>query len=99
MGLPYLDMIISETLRKYPPIGYQERVSAADYELPGSDIVIAKGTPVFASITGFHHDPNYFPDPEKFDPERFSSENKQTLPSHAYMPFGKGPRNCIGDFT
>lgn len=47
-------------------------------------------------IYGLHHDPEYFPEPNKFDPERFSDENKNSFPSGAYMPFGMGPRNCIG---
>lgn len=47
-------------------------------------------------IYGFHHDPKYFPEPEKFDPERFSDENKGDIDPDTYLPFGIGPRNCIG---
>ena len=50
------------------------------------------GIPTF----GFHRDPNYYPDPDKFDPERFSDENKEYIRPYTYMPFGTGPRNCIG---
>lgn len=46
---------------------------------------------------GFHYDPNYFPNPDKFDPERFSDENKSSIVPGTYLPFGNGPRNCIGN--
>lgn len=45
---------------------------------------------------GLHHDPEYYPNPEKFDPERFSEENKSKRPAYTYLPFGDGPRICIG---
>lgn len=96
MGLPYLDMVISETLRKYPPLPFLDRVSNETYKVPDSDLVLEKGTPVFISMTGLHYDPNYFPDPEKFDPERFNEENKRNRPSFVYFPFGEGPHVCIG---
>lgn len=49
------------------------------------------------SNLGLHHDQDYYPNPDVFDPERFSTENKQTRPSGTYLPFGDGPRNCIGN--
>ena len=94
--LPYLDMVVSETLRKYPPLGFLDRRSNADYTLPNSDVVLKKGTPIFIPMMGLHYDPQYYPEPEKYDPERFSEENKQKRPNNVYFPFGDGPRLCIG---
>lgn len=67
-----------------------------DYNLPEYGLTIPKGTTVYWSIYGMHHDPEYFPDPERFDPDRFSAENKLNIKPYTYMPFGEGPRNCIG---
>lgn len=55
-----------------------------------------KGTFVIVPAVAFHNDPEYFPDPDKFDPERFNEENKSTRHSFAFLPFGEGPRNCCG---
>ncbi|KZC14178.1 Cytochrome P450 6k1 [Dufourea novaeangliae] len=95
-SLPYLDMVVSETLRMYPPLGFLDRVAVTDYKIPNSDVIIEKGTPVSIPMIGLHLDPEYFPDPEKFDPLRFTEENKQKRPSCIYFPFGEGPHNCIG---
>jgi cytochrome P450 family 6 len=59
-------------------------------------VVAEKGTQVYVSILGMHRDPEYYPDPEKFDPERFNDDNKKSRLSFTYLPFGDGPRNCIG---
>lgn len=96
MNLPYLDMVISETLRKYPPLPFLARIAAGDYTVPETDVVIEKGTPIYISVSGLHHDPEYFPNPEKYDPERFSKKNKSKITPFTYMPFGEGPHNCIG---
>lgn len=58
--------------------------------------MIKEGTKVAISTLGLQHDPEYFPDPEVFDPERFSPENKEKIPHLSYIPFGEGPRICIG---
>lgn len=94
--LPYLDMVVSETLRKYPPLAFLDRVTSMDYKVPNSDLVLKKGTPVFIPMMGIHRDPQYYPDPEKYDPLRFTEENKQKRPNFTYFPFGEGPHICIG---
>jgi len=96
--MTYLDMVISEGLRKWPPAGISDRLCVKDYNLVNGDINIKlkKGDNVWFPIYGFHTNPTYFPNPEKFDPERFSNENKKNIDSAVYLPFGSGPRNCIG---
>ncbi|XP_014296124.1 cytochrome P450 6k1 [Microplitis demolitor] len=96
MNLPYLDMVIAETLRKYPPLPVLDRVANENYKIQNSNLVLEKGTPVMISISGLHFDPEYFPDPHKYDPERFSEANKKTRKSCVYLPFGEGPHVCIG---
>ncbi|XP_045448577.1 cytochrome P450 9e2-like [Melitaea cinxia] len=101
-SMKYLDMVISEIIRLWPPGLSMERICTKDYNLgkPNSkaekDFIIRKGEVVWMPIWCFHRDPNYFPNPEKFDPERFSDDNKHEINQMAYMPFGFGPRNCIG---
>lgn len=87
---------IVETLRKYPIIAFLSRKCVQEYHIPHSSVIIEKGTPLMISILAIHRDPEYYPDPMKFDPERFNEENIRTRPAFAYMPFGVGPRYCIG---
>ncbi|KAF5308695.1 hypothetical protein FQR65_LT06056 [Abscondita terminalis] len=94
--MTYLDMVINETLRKYPVLALLDRRCVKSYNLPNTDLIIEKGMPVYISILALHYDEKYFRDPEKFDPERFSDENKLSIPTCAYMPFGEGNRFCIG---
>ncbi|XP_063994778.1 cytochrome P450 6k1-like [Diachasmimorpha longicaudata] len=95
MELPYLDMVVSETLRKYPLLPIIDRIAHKDYKVPGTDLVIAKGTPVYISLTGLHYDAKYHEDPNKFNPERFSDANKHST-KKAWYGFGDGPHVCIG---
>lgn len=97
-GMKYLDMVISETLRKWPGAVSLDRMCTKDFvfEADGKRIEIKRGQTIIIPVVGLHHDPQYFPNPEKFDPERFSSENKDNITPFTYMPFGEGPRICIG---
>jgi cytochrome P450 family 6 len=88
----------AETLRKYPPLSFVNRRCTKDYTIPETDLVLQKGVQVIVPVLGLHRDPEYFPNPEKFDPERFSEETKSDMPKYAYLPFGEGPRICIGKF-
>lgn len=94
--LNYLSMTFDETLRKYPVAGLIFRQSISDYEIPELNLSLIKGMRFLVPVFAIQRDPNYFPDPEKFDPERFTLENKQTIQDCTYLPFGDGPRNCIG---
>lgn len=94
--MTYCDDVIHETLRKYPPVGALPRSCTKTYTIPGTDITIEKGTPVTIPVLGLQMDPDYFPDPEKFIPERFNAENKSKIKDFTYLPFGEGPRMCLG---
>lgn len=87
---------ILETLRKYPVLPFLDRICAENYKIPETDVIIEKGTFVYIPMFGLHYDPKYFPEPHKYDPERFNDENKKNIPPYSYIPFGEGPRNCIG---
>lgn len=90
------NILPTETLRKYPPVDSLIRISAEDYEFPDTKLKIEKDTLIFIPVYAIQHDANIYKNPEKFDPERFSDENKANLHPMAHIPFGDGPRNCIG---
>ncbi|KAI4465738.1 cytochrome p450 [Holotrichia oblita] len=92
----YLDMVLKETMRLYPVLPFLDRKIAKDYKIPDTNIILEKDTNVYISIIGMHMDPQYFPNPHKFDPERFSVENKANILPFTYLPIGAGPRICIG---
>lgn len=72
------------------------RVCTEDYKIPDTDIVLEKGTSVIIPIKAIHWDEKVYEDPWVFDPERFSEENKLKRHQYAFIPFGEGPRICIG---
>ncbi len=92
----YLDMVVSETLRKYPPGPRTERKCTRDFHVDGSGGgKIERDQVVVIPIYGLHHDPEYFRDPERFIPERFGGEERKRQVPYTYLPFGAGPRICI----
>ncbi|XP_055312523.1 probable cytochrome P450 9f2 isoform X2 [Sitodiplosis mosellana] len=97
--MKYLDQFICETLRKWPPAFQVDRVCVKDYTFDdgeGLTFKVEKGTPFLFPIYGIQNDPKHFPIPDRFDPERFNEENKDRIIPGTYIPFGIGPRNCIG---
>lgn len=74
------------------------RKCAAEFKDPDSSLIIEKDSLVLISFAGVHRDERYYPNPDKFDPDRFIQENKALRPHCTYMPFGDGPRICIGKF-
>lgn len=97
--MKYMDQIICEVLRLWPPGVFADRVCTKDFVYEDDNklkLNIEKGAILVFPIYAIHHDPKYFPDPEKFNPERFSDENKANIIPGTYLPFGIGPRNCIG---
>ncbi|XP_044261525.1 probable cytochrome P450 6a23 [Tribolium madens] len=94
--MKYMNQVLNETLRKYPPLPFITRQCVKDYKIPDQDIIIENGTRVIIPILGIHYDPEYYPNPDKFDPERFSEENVKNRHNYAHIPFGEGPRICIG---
>ncbi|XP_005105075.1 cytochrome P450 3A24-like [Aplysia californica] len=92
--LIYMEQVINETLRLYPPVPLINR-KASETRTYGS-VTIPKGAEVVVPLGLILKDPKHFPDPEKFDPDRFTEENKAKRNPMAFMPFGQGPRLCIG---
>ncbi|KAK1122046.1 hypothetical protein K0M31_009891 [Melipona bicolor] len=94
--MKYLHKVFQETLRKYPPLVILSRMSTEDYTFNSTKVTIPKGTLLWIPVFAIHRDPDIYPDPEKYDPERFAEDNFKDIQPMHYMPFGHGPRNCIG---
>lgn len=80
----------------YPPAVTTRRITKEDYNIPNTKIVIEKGMGVIIPIYGIHHDPEIYPKPEVYDPDRFSPGEVEKRHQFAFLPFGEGPRICIG---
>jgi cytochrome P450 len=96
--LPHLtltEQILKESMRLYPPAWVTTRQASQDTTLGGERI--PKNSIVIVNIWGVHHNPNFYPDPWGFHPERFTPDFEKSLPKSAYIPFGNGPRVCIGN--
>ncbi|XP_076383636.1 cytochrome P450 6A1 [Megalopta genalis] len=94
--MKYLDKVFKETLRKYPPGTLLERKCNREYTFSNTKVTIPKGTGIYVPVLGLHHNSSIYPNPEIFDPERFDDDAVATRHPMSYLPFGDGPRNCIG---
>lgn len=92
--LPYCLQVFKEAMRLYPPAYAFSRRALRDVEIDGYRL--PKSRVVLIAPYTLHRREEYFPEPEKFDPERFTPEREKQLPRYAYLPFGAGPRICIG---
>ena len=93
--MPYSEMVMKEVMRLYPPAGGATREPIHDAQI--GDYYLPAGSNIAISTYTMHRNPALFPDPLKFDPERFSPEREADIPKYAYLPFGGGPRVCIGN--
>jgi cytochrome P450 len=94
MRLEYTTQVIQEGLRLYPPFWMIDREAVADDQV--GDLAIPAGSTVIVFVYGAHHAPRYWENPEIFDTERFTKANDKLRTPFTYVPFGGGPRGCIG---
>ena len=93
--LVYAERIVKESMRLFPPAYVVGREALTDFKIGGYDI--EAGTQVLMSQWVIQRDPRFFPDPDRFNPDRWTEEFSRQLPKYAYFPFGGGPRQCIGN--
>ncbi|KAG9509025.1 Cytochrome P450 3A11, partial [Fragariocoptes setiger] len=94
--IPYLDAVISETLRLFPPFIHIDREANEEYRIESLRLTIPKYTAVQIPVYAIHHDEQYYEQPDSFIPERFLPENRHKLTPYTYLPFGAGIRHCLG---
>lgn len=100
--MQYLDAVVNEALRMWPVATFLDRICVEDFELPPAlpgdkPFLVKKEMSVWFPVYGLHRDPQYWEKPNEFYPERFLDENKKAINSVAFIPFGLGPRMCIGN--
>lgn len=94
--MEYLDAVFKETLRKYPVVPILTREASENYGFDDWKLWIPKDQQIWIPVHAIHHDPYIYPNPDTFDPERFTPEAQAARHPMHYLPFGEGPRNCIG---
>lgn len=95
--MTYLEWVFMEGMRIFPPSGFLMRECVKKYTIPETDVTIDAGVKVTVPIQAMHMDPKYFDNPTEFRPERFSPEEIAKRHKFVYLPFGDGPRGCIGE--
>ncbi|XP_074596372.1 lithocholate 6-beta-hydroxylase-like [Brevipalpus obovatus] len=95
INLPYLDAVVKESLRIDPPALILSRRSRNRYHVTDTQTIDPE-TGIVVPIYAIHHDPKFYPDPDKFSPDRFLPENAEHLIPFTFLPFGAGPRVCVG---
>ncbi len=93
--LEYTTKVLTESMRIYPPAWVLVRQAVNDSVIGG--YLVPKGADLVLSQYVTHHDPRLFPEPERFDPDRWTPEMRRALPKFAYFPFGGGARSCVGE--
>ncbi|CAG2177049.1 unnamed protein product [Oppiella nova] len=94
MKMPFLDAFVKEIMRINCSVNRIDRITTNDTYLGG--IFVPKGTVIIIPIWALHVDPDHFPDPMEFKPDRFMPHNENLIKDYTYLPFATGPRNCIG---
>lgn len=96
--MTYLEWSFLEGMRMFPSAGHLSRQVARRYTLPGTDVTLDEGVKIMIPLQALHNDPQYFDNPTEFRPERFSPEEVAKRHKFVYLPFGDGPRSCIGEY-
>ncbi|KAG5319425.1 CP9E2 protein, partial [Pseudoatta argentina] len=97
--MTYMDQVINESMRVTPTLGFLSKVCTEETELRGSDELVCRierGMHIMIPVSGLQTDPRYWENPKEFDPDRFGPDRKQNIEKFTFLPFGEGPRMCVG---